>query len=207
MRSGRPPVLAFVVLVLALMLSAALLLIWAERSTVDQGPVAVEQTPLGHFVPVASPRPAPPVSFTDIAGKTVHLSDFAGKVVLLNLWATWCAPCRHEMPSLERLQERFGDKLAVLPVSQDLGGNKVVAPFVSKLGLAKLKVYVDPKSTVGRAFKVEGLPTSFLLDRHGRVLGRVEGEAQWDSSQMLAVVEPLLASDDIAKTPSPQAHP
>ncbi|MBV8739756.1 MAG: TlpA family protein disulfide reductase [Alphaproteobacteria bacterium] len=207
MRSGRPPVLAFVVLVLALMLSAALLLIWAERSTVDQNPVAAEQTPLGHFVPAASPRPAPPVSFTDIDGKTVHLSDFAGKVVLLNLWATWCAPCRHEMPSLEQLQAQFGDKLAILPVSQDLGGNKVVAPFVSKLGLAKLRVYADPKSTVGRAFKVEGLPTTFLIDQHGRVLGRVEGEAQWNSSKMLAVIEPLVASDDIAKTSSPQAHP
>ena len=207
MRSGRLPILASVVLVLALMLSAALLLIWAERGTVDQAPVAAEQTPLGHFVPAASPQPVPPVSFTDIAGKTVHLSDFTGKVVLLNLWATWCAPCRHEMPSLERLQARFGDKLAILPVSQDLGGNKVVAPFISKLGLTKLNVYLDPKSTVGRAFKVEGLPTSVLIDRHGRVLGRVEGEAQWDSSKMLAVIEPLVASDDIAKPSSPQAHP
>jgi thiol-disulfide isomerase/thioredoxin len=207
MRSGRLPGLAFLVLVLAVMLSAALLLIWAERSTVDQGPVAAEQTPLGHFVPAASPQPAPPVNFTDLAGKTAHLSDFAGKVVLLNLWATWCAPCRHEMPSLEQLQARFSDKLAVVPISQDLGGDKAVAPFISKLGLAKLNVYLDPKSTVGQAFKVEGLPTSFLIDRHGRVLGRVEGEAKWDSSKMLAVIEPLLASGDIAKTSSPQAHP
>jgi thiol-disulfide isomerase/thioredoxin len=207
MRSGRAPVLAFLVVVLALMLSAVFLLIRAERSTVDQAPVAAEQTPLGHFVPAASPQPAPPVNFTDLAGKTAHLSDFAGKVVLLNLWATWCAPCRHEMPSLERLQARFGDKLAILPVSQDLGGDKAVAPFISKLGLAKLNVYLDPKSTVGQAFKVEGLPSSFLIDRHGRVLGRVEGEAKWDSSKMLAVIEPFLASDDIAKTSSPQAHP
>jgi thiol-disulfide isomerase/thioredoxin len=207
MRSGRAPVLAFLVLILALMLSVAFLLIRAERSTVDQAPVAAEQTPLGHFVPAASPQPAPPVNFTDLAGKTAHLSDFAGKVVLLNLWATWCAPCRHEMPSLERLQARFSDKLAVVPISQDLGGNKVIAPFISKLGLAKLNVYLDPKSTVGQAFKVEGLPSSFLIDRHGRVLGRVEGEAKWDSSKMLAVIEPFLASDDIAKTSSPQAHP
>jgi thiol-disulfide isomerase/thioredoxin len=207
MRSGRAPVLAFLVLILALMLSVAFLLIRAERGTVDQAPTAAEQTPLGHFVPAASPQPAPPVNFTDLAGKTAHLSDFAGKVVLLNLWATWCAPCRHEMPSLERLQARFSDKLAVLPVSQDLGGDKAVAPFISKLGLAKLQVYLDPKSTVGRAFKVDGLPTSFLIDRHGRVLGRVEGEAKWDSSNMLAVIEPLLVSGDIAKTSSPQAHP
>jgi thiol-disulfide isomerase/thioredoxin len=207
MRSGRAPVLAFLVLILALILSAAFLLIRAERSTVDQAPVAAEQTPLGHFVPAASPQPAPPVNFTDLAGKTAHLSDFAGKVVLLNLWATWCAPCRHEMPSLEQLQARFSDKLAVVPISQDLGGDKAVAPFISKLGLAKLNVYLDPKSTVGQAFKVEGLPSSFLIDRHGRVLGRVEGEAKWDSSKMLAVIEPFLASDDIAKTSSPQAHP
>jgi len=162
---------------------------------------------LGKFVPSSPSRPAPQVGFTDLTGKTVNLGDFAGKLVLVNLWATWCAPCRHEMPSLERLQGRLGDKIAILAISEDMGGSKAVLPFVTKLGLKTLGIYIDPKSVVGRAFEVDGLPTSILIDRRGRVLGRVEGEAMWDSPKMLAIIEPLLAKDDIVKTSFPLERP
>ena len=91
--------------------------------------------------------------------------------MLVNLWATWCEPCLREMPSLERLQSRLGDRIAVIAVSEDRGGSKVVEPFIAKLGLQSVKTYVDPKSDVGHAFEVRGLPTSFLIDRDGRVLG------------------------------------
>jgi len=162
---------------------------------------------LGKFVPSSPSRPAPQVGFMNLTGKTVNLGDFAGKLVLVNLWATWCAPCRHEMPSLERLQGRLGDKIAILAISEDMGGSKAVLPFVTKLGLKTLGIYIDPKSVVGRAFEVDGLPTSILIDRRGRVLGRVEGEAMWDSPKMLAIIEPLLAKDDIVKTSFPLERP
>jgi thiol-disulfide isomerase/thioredoxin len=165
------------------------------------------RSPLGQFVPASSPRPAPQVSFSDAMGASANLSDFAGKPVLLNLWATWCAPCRREMPSLERLQARLGDKITVLAVSEDIGGNKAVAPFIAKFGLKAVKTYLDPKSTLTQAFNVDGLPTSFLIDRRGRVIGRVEGEAEWDSPKMLSVIEPLLLPDDIVKTSFPLARP
>jgi thiol-disulfide isomerase/thioredoxin len=126
---------------------------------------------------------------------------------LLNLWATWCGPCRREMPSLERLQTRLGDKIKVLAISEDIAGNKAVAPFVAKLGLKAIKTYLDPKSTLTQAFKVDGLPTTFLIDRRGQILGRVEGEAEWDSSKMLSVIEALLSPDDIVKTSFPQRRP
>jgi thiol-disulfide isomerase/thioredoxin len=168
---------------------------------------AADQVPLGQFVPAPTPRPAPTISFVDPDGKTFSLEDFAGKLVLVNLWATWCAPCRREMPSLEQLQTRLGDKLAVLAISEDMGGSKAVAPFVAKLGLRAVKIYLDPKNAVSQAFKVDGLPTSVLIDRRGRMLGRVEGEADWVSPKMLAVIEPLLTPDDIVKTSFPRAHP
>ena len=165
------------------------------------------QAPLGQFLPASRPRPSPPAVFTDADGKTLSLRDFAGKLVLVNLWATWCAPCRHEMPSLERLQTRLGDKITILAISEDRGGSKAVAPFIAKLGLKVVKTYLDPESAVGRAFKVDGLPTSFLIDRQGRVLGRVEGEAEWDSPKMLAIIDPLLSEDEVIKTSFPRARP
>ena len=184
----------------------ALLLLPSALSTGRAEPAA-DQTPLGQFVPSSPPRPAPQIHFTDADGKAVSLGDFAGRLVLVNLWATWCAPCRREMSSLDRLQTRLGDNITILAISEDMGGDKAVAPFVAKLGLKALKTYLDPKNTVGQAFKVEGLPTSFLVDRQGRVLGRVEGEADWDSPKMLAVIKPFVAPDDIVKTSFPQARP
>ena len=165
------------------------------------------QAPLGEFLPASRPWAAPPAVFTDADGKTLSLRDFAGKLVLVNLWATWCAPCQHEMPSLERLQTRLGDKITILAISEDRGGSKAVAPFIAKLGLKVVKTYLDPESAVGRAFKVDGLPTSFLIDRQGRVLGRVEGEAEWDSPKMLAIIDPLLSEDEVIKTSFPRARP
>jgi thiol-disulfide isomerase/thioredoxin len=165
------------------------------------------QAPLGQFVPAPRPWPAPSVGFTDADGKILSLSDFAGKLVLVNLWATWCAPCRHEMPSLERLQTRLGNRITILAISEDRGGNKAVAPFITKLRLEVVKTYLDPESAVGRAFKVGGLPTSFLIDRRRRVLGRVEGEAEWDSPKMLAILDPLMSEDEVIKTSFPQARP
>ena len=122
--------------------------------------------------------------------------------MLVNLWATWCEPCLREMPSLERLQSHLGDRIAVLAVSEDRGGGKIVEPFIEKLGLKSVKIYLDPKSAVGQAFEVRGLPTSLLIDREGKVLGRVEGAAEWDSPKIMAVLQPFLASDGVVKASS-----
>ena len=189
-------------------LVAALLLVLPGPGALAQADAAAPgQAPLGEFIPASRPRPAPPTGFTDAEGKTLSLRDFAGKLVLVNLWATWCAPCRHEMPSLERLQTGLGDKITILAISEDRGGSKAVAPFIAKLGLRAVKIYLDPESAVGGAFKVDGLPTSFLIDRQGRVLGRVEGEAEWDSPKMLAILDPLLSEDEVIKTSFPRARP
>jgi len=161
-----------------------------------------DRTKLGEFVPSSQPFTAPAVSLADTNGHSVELSELRGKLVLVNLWATWCEPCLREMPSLERLQSRLGERIAVLAVSEDRGGNKTVEPFIAKLGLKSVKIYIDPKSEVGHAFGARGLPTSFLIDREGKVLGRVEGAAEWDSPKILGVLEPLLSGNGVVKASS-----
>lgn len=147
---------------------------------------------LGKFIPLDQPRPAPAAEFTARDGGAVRLADFHGRLVLVNLWATWCAPCLREMPSLDRLQAKLGSDIAVLAVSQDRGGAKVVEPFLDKLHLGALSIYLDPAGAVGRAFAVRGLPTSILIDRDGRMLGQLEGAAAWDGPDMRAVLQKYL---------------
>ena len=173
----------------------------------EDGAVSVERPRLGEFIPNSPPIPAPTISVVDLAGNTVSLSEFAGRFVLINFWATWCEPCLREMPSLERMQSRLGDQITVVAISEDRGGSKTVEPFINKLGLKSFKTYLDPKSDAGRAFKVGGLPTSFLIDREGRVLGRIEGAAEWDSPKLLGVLKSFLGGDEVIKASLGRVRP
>ena len=179
------------------------LLVAPALGAADEGEADMpDRTKLGEFVPSSQPFTAPAISLADTNGHSVELSELRGNLVLVNLWATWCEPCLREMPSLERLQSRLGERIAVLAVSEDRGGNKTVEPFIAKLGLKSVKIYIDPKSEVGHAFGARGLPTSFLIDREGKVLGRVEGAAEWDSPKILGVLEPLLSGNGVVKASS-----
>ena len=162
---------------------------------VQSGPAdsaAPQEAPLGQFTPLNPPRPAPELAFTSRDGRKLSLADFRGRVILVNLWATWCAPCLREMPSLDRLQAKLGDRIAVLAISEDRGGEDVVAPFLDKLALARLAIYLDAKTAAQQAFRVRGLPTSFLIDREGRILAMLEGAAAWDSTDMVTLLERYL---------------
>ncbi|MBV8131921.1 MAG: TlpA family protein disulfide reductase [Alphaproteobacteria bacterium] len=187
--------------------SLLLLILVGGGSAPADNPGVPGRARLGEFIPASPPLPAPAISFVDLAGNTVSLSEFTGKIVLVNLWATWCEPCLREMPSLERVQSRLGDKIAILAISEDHGGGKTVGAFVDKLGLRSVKIYLDPKSAVERAFKVQGLPTSFLIDREGRVLGRVEGAAEWDAPKLLEVLKSFLGDDGIIKASLHKVRP
>lgn len=153
-----------------------------------------EQPPLtglfaDNFTLLDDPVPAPQDSFEDGAGNEIGLADFAGQVVLLNFWATWCAPCVREMPALDRLQARLGGEgLAVVAVSADRGGTKVVEPFFAEHDLTALAIYIDVKSRLSRAFKVRGLPTTMLIDRRGNLVGAMEGPAEWDGPDSEALI-------------------
>ncbi len=148
------------------------------------------------YIPAPRPATVPPIYFTNEDGLVGKLTDFTGKVVLLNLWATWCAPCVKELPSLDRLQGRLGgEEFQVLALSQDRGGRLTVSPFLDRLKLNNLPVYLDPEGKTLHDLGVGGLPTTFLIDRQGRALGRLEGEADWDSPEALRLIQLAIGKD------------
>jgi thiol-disulfide isomerase/thioredoxin len=137
-----------------------------------------------------SPRPLADVRLAEADGTAVDLSAFRGRVVLMNFWATWCAPCLREMPSLKRLQQRLGgDDFTVIAVSEDREGSQVVAPYVERHGLDGLPIYYDAGMAASRALAVSGLPTTLLIDRQGREVGRLQGPAEWDTAEAAELVQ------------------
>ncbi|AYC35105.1 TlpA family protein disulfide reductase [Pseudomonas cavernae] len=141
------------------------------------------------------PRPVPEVQFVDGEGKPHTLADFKGKVVLLNLWATWCVPCRKEMPTLDRLQAQLGGPdFQVLALSIDLDGLQVVRDFYKEVGIQHLGIYIDESASAISSLGAFGLPATLLLDRQGRELGRKLGEATWDSPEVVAYLREVIAT-------------
>lgn len=141
------------------------------------------------FVPLETPRPVPSVSFADGEGKPLTLADFHGRAVLLNIWATWCVPCRKEMPALDRLQARMGSaEFQVVALLIDRQGREIVERFYRDYGIAALAIYLDRPSTVPHAVNAPGVPTTLLIDREGRELGRKIGPAEWDSPEMIGLI-------------------
>jgi thiol-disulfide isomerase/thioredoxin len=149
-------------------------------------PHALAQDPPPAFSMHPGPRPLPEIRFENGDGRAMSLAAFQGSVVLLNIWATWCAPCRREMPTLDRLQATLGGSdFQVLALSIDRQGLPAVREFYAKLGLQTLPIYVDESGAAQRALSVLGLPTTLLVDRGGNEVGRLLGPAEWDDPQMM----------------------
>lgn len=133
------------------------------------------------------------VSFEDEAGGKKSLSDFKGKAVLLNLWATWCLPCRHEMPSLDRLQKEMGsDQFEVVALSLDRAGREAARKFFDEINVQNLKLYIDPTMKAGNGLRAVGMPTTILIGKDGKELGRLPGPAEWDSAAAKALIQEAL---------------
>ena len=143
---------------------------------------------------LTDPTPLPPLAFETMDGQPASLEAFRGKVVVLNLWATWCAPCRKEMPSLDRLQARFTDQpVVVLALSVDRAGPERVQAFLNEVGIRQLHVYRDPKAVALRTLRVPGLPATLLVDKEGSEVARVLGIAEWDGPSAVEAVQQLVA--------------
>ena len=139
-----------------------------------------------------APKPAPDVRFTDAVGATHALDAFRGRYVLLNMWATWCAPCVNELPSLARLAE-FAPGLKVLAIDTD--HEKVdAAGFLKSHHAGALPVYVDSERMMLRSFVVPGLPTTILIGPDGKVVARAEGPADWGSEEAVAYFKRITGS-------------
>lgn len=166
---------------------AAVLARMHPRATGEMAAMLVEQVP----------RRLPPLQFQDAAGKPVTLADFGGKTVLFNMWASWCAPCRAEMPSLDRLQAALGGpKFQVVAVSVDTGGAEKPTRFFNSLHLSHLALNLDPKgdvfSTMQAAGRGVGLPTTLIVDPRGCEIGYMPGPADWSSPDAKALIEAAL---------------
>jgi thiol-disulfide isomerase/thioredoxin len=155
---------------------------------------AAAQAPEKNFVVHASPHPIPTIKFEDNQGQTRSLADFKGKTVVLNIWATWCVPCRREMPALDRLQAALGGpEFVVVPVSIDRGGLETVSKFYAEIGIRDLPKYTDTSGQIVRALSTVGLPTTLILDRAGQEIGRVIGPAEWDAPEIAAFLKPIIS--------------
>jgi thiol-disulfide isomerase/thioredoxin len=145
------------------------------------------------FVFKPQPEALPDVPFVNADGAPVTLASFKGKVVLLNLWATWCAPCREEMPGLDKLQAELGsDKFQVVALAIDKSGVAGAKKFLTDIKAEKLSVYADPTGKEGTTLRVIGMPTTILIDAEGREIGRLIGPAHWDSPEARKLIEAQL---------------
>jgi thiol-disulfide isomerase/thioredoxin len=146
---------------------------------------------------LARPKPLdlPAFTFAAADGEAKSLADFRGKIVLLNIWATWCVPCREEMPALDRLETKLGGKdFQVVAVNIDKGGPDKAAAFLKETGATHLGLYTDPSGKLFSTLKTVGMPTTLVIDREGREIGRLVGPADWASPEAVAAIEAAIAA-------------
>jgi thiol-disulfide isomerase/thioredoxin len=183
---------------LAAVLYAALALS-ANAAVADSaaGPAALKALATGDMEKLnfaAAPQPVPDLPITDEAGDAHHLSDYRGKIVLLNFWATWCGPCRKEMATLDRLQAGMGGTdFAVVTVATLHNTVPAVKRFFARENIAHLPIRLDPGSALARRLGIFGLPVTLILNRQGQEVARLIGEADWDSDSAKAVLKAMIA--------------
>jgi peroxiredoxin len=140
----------------------------------------------------------PDFTLPDLQGNLVQLSALRGKVVFINIWATWCPPCVEEMPTMQRLYERFHDRgLVLLAISIDALGAQVVAPFMRQYDLT-FPALLDPAGSIEHLYRTSGVPESFVVDKQGRLVEKVVGPRDWAHPQVIRMFERLLAASDDA---------
>ncbi|MFZ0105661.1 MAG: TlpA disulfide reductase family protein [Thiobacillus sp.] len=154
---------------------------------------AADLPPLSHSLTALEPSPAPELRFKDLEGRMHDLAELRGKVVLINFWATWCPPCRREMPSMERLAQTLkGEPFVALAV--DVGEDAdTIEAFTSQLGtIPTFPILLDTRGRSMKAWKVSGLPTTFLVDKRGQVVASAIGGREFDHPEIVKTIRELL---------------
>lgn len=155
---------------------------------------ALSKGDMAAFLVHKAPKDIPDFAFKDGNGKDLKLSDWKGRVVLVNLWATWCAPCRREMPHLAELQEKLGgDGFEVVAISVDRKGVAASAQFLKKAKAEKLALYIDKSTKVLAQSRTIGLPVTILVNRQGKEIGRLTGPATWNGADAIRLVKTAIA--------------
>ena len=163
----------------------------AVQGFVNPSPEATRAAGIANFSPSDAPKPAPDTPFRNAAGERLTLADFKGRVLVVNFWATWCAPCIEEMPSLGRLAEiGKAEGIEVLALSADQTDlpDETLRGFLEKNAAGGLAVYRDDGMAVARSLSVRGLPTTVIIDAEGNLRGTVLGTADWASDEALALI-------------------
>jgi thiol-disulfide isomerase/thioredoxin len=165
----------------------------ANPAWADPALAALRNGEMRKLVVHAEPQPAGESVFTARDGHQHRLADWQGKVVVLNFWATWCPPCRAEMPALDALQGAMEADVAVVTVATGRNQPAAIDRFFAEAAITRLPILLDPKSALAREMGVAGLPVTVLLDREGREVARMIGEADWNSDEARQVLAALAA--------------
>lgn len=161
---------------------------------------AATSAPVDHFVTADPGLEFAAIAPLDPAGRPADMAPYRGKALLVNLWATWCAPCIRELPSLGRLQAALGGaEFAVLTIALDEPDTAKVAPFLAQHGAANLPALIDTNRTIDKVMPVSALPTSLLVDKDGKVRGVLTGDAEWHCGAALEAVRAFVADGTVSQ--------
>lgn len=182
---------------LTLLLASSLAVAACDRGVpgAAQGSAAQTATAAGEVDRSFAGEPLPAVNLADPQGRVLDMGALRGTPVLLNLWATWCAPCVKEMPQLDALAARYPERLIVVAASQDVQGAKAVAPFFARSSLKNLDPWLDPQNMLMEALGADALPVTILYDVNGQEVWRMTGPFDWASDEAFALVEEGLGGD------------
>lgn len=176
---------------------ATLISISSQATETQTEPCMPQKGLFGNYQSTKNKEIALNIPFLNASGEEITLADYAGKGLLLNFWATWCAPCVREMPQLNRLSAFVREnQIEVLTISEDLNALKVVPKFYKSHNLSDLPVLVDKKGKLVKSFSAIGLPLTVLINQHGQEVGRVVGPAEWDTIEIVEFVRQCLSNKD-----------
>jgi thiol-disulfide isomerase/thioredoxin len=168
-------------------------LVGATSTAFSQNLQELARGEMKNVVIASNPEPIKDFSFINSDGERLSISDFQGKTILINFWATWCAPCKKEMPSIDRLQAELGsDDFEVLAISQDIQGIERVEKFLKALKIKHLKAYNDKTLKSGRAAGVFGLPATLIINKVGLEVARLVGPAEWDEDEAIDLIKAIM---------------
>ena len=153
-----------------------------------------EDVPLNNIAINEIPKPISAIIFEDFSSNKINLKDYQGKLVIINFWATWCAPCKKEMPSLDRLKTKFDKDFDIIAISVDRDGVEKVTSFFNENKINNLEKFFDIKNSLAKEMDLFGVPTSFFVNKKGNVIGYYQGDMEWDNMTVIKFIDYLINS-------------